>query len=67
MKFKIMKFKLMKFKIMKFKIFKFKLMKFKIICLSCYKSVHNWPDILKSMIKKDNFIILYKLMMNDHV
>ena len=42
-------------------------MKFKRICLNCYKSVHNRMNIRKSMIKKDNFIILYKLMMNDHI
>ena len=52
---------------MKFKIFKFKIMKFNRICLNCYKSVHNRLDILKSMMKKDNFIILYKLMINDHI
>ena len=51
---------------MKFKIFILKIFKFKIICLNCYKSVQNRLDILKSMIKKDNFIILYKFM-NDHI
>ena len=66
MKFKIMTFKIMKFKIMKFKIFILKIFKIKIICLNCYKSVHNRLDIHKSMIKKDNFIILYKFM-NDHI